>query len=78
MMSRRCQEKNFESFRAQAASMRDGEGLQKVVLNIEELEQRIAPDSINGVPGERNGNSGNDINPRAESAQDRTVGDASS
>src|SRR5437773_7801267 len=35
--------------------------LQKVVLNVEELEQRIAPDSINGVPGESNGNPGNEV-----------------
>lgn len=32
-----------------------------VVLHIEELEQRIAPDSINGVPGESNGNPGNEV-----------------
>ena len=30
-------------------------------LKIEELEQRIAPDSINGVPGESNGNPGNEV-----------------
>jgi hypothetical protein len=30
-------------------------------LSIEELEQRIAPDSVNGVPGESNGNSGNEV-----------------
>jgi len=30
-------------------------------LNVEELEQRIAPDSINGVPGESNGNPGNEV-----------------
>jgi len=35
--------------------------LQKVVLNVEELEQRIAPHSINGVPGESNGNPGNEV-----------------
>ncbi|PYQ98297.1 MAG: hypothetical protein DMF94_34275 [Acidobacteria bacterium] len=35
--------------------------LQKVVLNVKELEQRIAPDSINGVPGESNGNPGNEV-----------------
>jgi hypothetical protein len=31
------------------------------MLKIEELEQRIAPDSINGVPGESNGNPGNEV-----------------
>jgi hypothetical protein len=30
-------------------------------FKIEELEQRIAPDSINGVPGESNGNPGNEV-----------------
>jgi hypothetical protein len=30
-------------------------------LKLEELEQRIAPDSIHGVPGESNGNSGNEV-----------------
>ena len=30
-------------------------------LNIEELEERTAPDSINGVPGESNGNPGNEV-----------------
>jgi len=30
-------------------------------LDIEELEQRIAPDSIHGVPGESNGNPGNEV-----------------
>ncbi len=30
-------------------------------LGIEELEQRIAPDSVNGVPGESNGNPGNEV-----------------
>jgi hypothetical protein len=30
-------------------------------FHIEELEQRIAPDSINGVPGESNGNPGNEV-----------------
>ncbi len=29
--------------------------------NVEELEQRIAPDSVNGVPGESNGNPGNEV-----------------
>ena len=28
---------------------------------VEELEQRIAPDSVNGVPGESNGNPGNEV-----------------
>jgi hypothetical protein len=32
-----------------------------LVLHVEELEQRIAPDSVNGVPGESNGNSGNEV-----------------
>lgn len=30
-------------------------------LKVEELEERIAPDSINGVPGESNGNPGNEV-----------------
>ena len=33
----------------------------ELVLDVEELEQRIAPDSLNGVPGESNGNSGNEV-----------------
>jgi hypothetical protein len=33
----------------------------QVVLNVEELEERIAPDSVNGVPGESNGNPGNEV-----------------
>ena len=32
-----------------------------IVLNVEELEERIAPDSVNGVPGESNGNPGNEV-----------------
>jgi hypothetical protein len=32
-----------------------------MILNVEELEERIAPDSINGVPGESNGNPGNEV-----------------
>jgi hypothetical protein len=30
-------------------------------FQIVELEERIAPDSINGVPGESNGNPGNEV-----------------
>jgi len=33
----------------------------EILLNVEELEQRIAPDSVNGVPGESNGNPGNEV-----------------
>lgn len=33
----------------------------ELVLNVEELEERIAPDSVNGVPGESNGNPGNEV-----------------
>jgi len=33
--------------------------MKAIFLNIDELEQRIAPDSIHGVPGESNGNPGN-------------------
>ena len=33
----------------------------QIVLAVEELEERIAPDSVNGVPGESNGNSGNEV-----------------
>jgi len=32
-----------------------------IYLDIEELEERIAPDSVNGVPGESNGNPGNEV-----------------
>lgn len=34
---------------------------EQIQLNVEELEQRIAPDSVNGVPGESNGNPGNEV-----------------
>jgi hypothetical protein len=37
-----------------------------MMLHIEELEQRIAPDSVNGVPGESNGNPGNEVSNGAE------------
>ena len=37
-----------------------------VFLNVEELEARIAPDSINVVPGESNGNPGNEVSNGAE------------
>jgi len=33
----------------------------QIQLNVEELEERIAPDSVNGVPGESNGNPGNEV-----------------
>ena len=33
----------------------------QIQLNFEELEERIAPDSIHGVPGESNGNPGNEV-----------------
>jgi hypothetical protein len=33
----------------------------QITLNVEELEERIAPDSVNGVPGESNGNPGNEV-----------------
>jgi len=33
----------------------------QILLNVEELEERIAPDSIHGVPGESDGNSGNEV-----------------
>jgi len=35
-----------------------------IQLNMEELEERIAPDSVNGVPGESNGNSGRKVSNR--------------
>lgn len=35
-------------------------------LKVEELEERIAPDSIYGVPGESNGNPGNEVSNGAE------------
>jgi len=34
---------------------------QPILLEVEELEERIAPDSINGVPGESNGNPCNEV-----------------
>jgi hypothetical protein len=40
--------------------------MEALKLAIEELEQRIAPDSINGVPGESNGNPGNEVSNGAE------------
>ena len=33
----------------------------QIVLVVEELEERIAPDSVNGVPGESNWNPGNEV-----------------
>ena len=39
----------------------DEKELNKMTLRIEELEERIAPDSVNGVPGESNGNPGNEV-----------------
>lgn len=38
----------------------------EILLNVEELEARIAPDSINGVPGESNGNPGNEVSNGAQ------------
>ena len=38
----------------------------QILLCVEELEERIAPDSINGVPGESNGNAGNEVSNGAE------------
>jgi hypothetical protein len=35
--------------------------MKTIKLAIEELEQRIAPDSVHGVPGESNGNPGNEV-----------------
>ena len=35
-------------------------------LEVHELEERIAPDSINGVPGESNGNPGNEVSNGAQ------------
>lgn len=35
--------------------------MKRISLHIEELEQRLAPDSVNGVPGESNGNPGNEV-----------------
>ena len=35
--------------------------MRTIVLEIEQLEERIAPDSIHGVPGEGNGNPGNEV-----------------
>lgn len=41
--------------------MKNKEEKGQVFLSVEELEARIAPDSINGVPGESNGNPGNEV-----------------
>ena len=38
----------------------------QIILRIEELEDRIAPDSLNGVPGESNGNPGNEVSNGSE------------
>ena len=38
-----------------------GVAMSRINLTLEELEQRIAPDSVNGVPGESNGNAGNEV-----------------
>jgi len=35
--------------------------MKAIKLRIEQLEERITPDSINGVPGESNGNPGNEV-----------------
>jgi len=35
-------------------------------FQITTLEERIAPDSINGVPGESNGNPGNEVSNGAQ------------
>ena len=35
--------------------------MKRITLKVEELEQRIAPDSVNGVPCESNGNPGNEV-----------------
>jgi len=35
--------------------------MRTIILEIEALEERIAPDSIHGVPGESNGNPGNEV-----------------
>jgi hypothetical protein len=43
--------------------------MEALKLAIEELEQRIAPDSINGVPGESNGNPGNEVSNGAGSCR---------
>ena len=40
--------------------------MDRFTLRVEELEARIAPDSINGVPGESNGNPGNEVSNGAE------------
>ena len=36
--------------------------MKSLKLDLVELEARIAPDSINGVPGESNGNEGGEVN----------------
>jgi len=41
--------------------MKDPKMKDQMLLEVEELEQRIAPDSVNGVPGESNGNPGNEV-----------------
>jgi hypothetical protein len=49
--------------------------IKKIVLQVEELEQRIAPDSINGVPGESNGNSGNEVSNGSKPQPGSNTGD---
>jgi hypothetical protein len=40
--------------------------MNRINLHLEELEARIAPDSVNGVPGESNGNPGNEVSNGAQ------------
>jgi hypothetical protein len=50
--------------------------MKHLTLNVEELEQRIAPDSVNGVPGESNGNSGNEVSNGSKPQPSRHTADS--
>jgi hypothetical protein len=47
--------------RVHDVTIHPGREVTEMELAIEVLEERIAPDSINGVPGESNGNPGNEV-----------------
>jgi hypothetical protein len=50
--------------------------MKRISLHIEELEQRLAPDSVNGVPGESNGNSGNEVSNGSKPQPSRHTADS--
>jgi hypothetical protein len=54
----------YPSFHTKPVSEQQPKGKsmkEQILLEVELLEERIAPDSINGVPGESNGNPGNEV-----------------